>query len=270
MEKSLRAPSGRLDRTGGRSLPRHPALLSARACFTLSSRLAGTAMAASGLLLVVLATLHRSPLWHGAFLGLLAAAEVTWAIAWLRRPSFATAWTGVGFGAYLIPIWALAATVRLPIETAASAPGLGVAATLFALAALLSLASVLVMSPPVMGRLNFIASAAVPAAALGAASFGFGLLIDLLARHHRQSLRQARAASSRSRHRRRPGTRRRAGGQRWLARLRADQRDQNLTRTMRWRIIVEVDSSGPGMAQAAERELERFKVRSKAIAIACS
>lgn len=182
MEKSLRARAGRLNRTGARYLLHHPALLSARAWHTLSSRLAGTAMAASGLLLLVLATLHRSPAWHGAFLGFLGVGEALWAIAWLRRPSFGAAWSGLALGAYLVPVWALAESVPLPLETTISVPGLGLAATLFAIAAFLSLTSVLVMSPPAMGRLNFIASAAVPAAALGSATFGLGLLIDLLAR----------------------------------------------------------------------------------------
>lgn len=187
MAKRLRAQASRrrggLDSltSGGRLVRTWPALLSARALSKLSNKLAGTGMAGSGILLIALAPSHRSPLWDGIFLVIVGVAEVSWSIAWLRRSSFALAWSGYLLGAYLIPVWILASLIGLGPGRPATVTYFGLAAILAALASLLSLSAVVVMTRPMMGRVNFVASAAVPAAVFGSVTYGLGLLLGLIA-----------------------------------------------------------------------------------------
>jgi hypothetical protein len=139
-------------------------------------------MASSGILLVAIAFPHWSRLWwHGAYLGALGVAELAWSIAWLRRTSFALVWSGYLLGIYLIPIWILASTVGFHDGLPHWSSSFGLAATLFALASTLALTALTVAATPSMGVWKFLGPAAIPAALFALATYGVGLLVDLLA-----------------------------------------------------------------------------------------
>jgi hypothetical protein len=139
-------------------------------------------MASSGMLLIAIAFPHWSRLWwQGAFLGALGLAELAWSMAWLRKPSFALIWSGYLLGAYLVPIWSLAWLVGFPDGLPHLRTGFGLAATLLALAAITALIGLAVVARPLMGTWKFLGSAAVPAILFALATYGVGLVIDLLA-----------------------------------------------------------------------------------------
>jgi len=82
--------------------------------------------------------------------------SLSWAVAWLRRTSFALIWGGYLLGAYLVPIWILARLVGFPDGLPHLSTGFGLAATLFVLATMTALTGVAVVARPLMGTWKFL------------------------------------------------------------------------------------------------------------------